>query len=115
MRNLLAVLMVILWVSLMFVLAGCAGKGLRLEVETEGGATQTKKVKLLTDYQIENGLHIKRNTETGDYEIELGSATTKDADPGLWMLMSQMLQMMQAVLMPGVPIIAPPAPAGGEP
>ena len=73
-------------------ISGCAafgGKGFRIEVETEGpGVHQSKSVKMRTDYQIENGLSVKRNAKTGEYEIELGSATTKDADAGVFMLLS---------------------------
>ena len=92
---------------------GCAGKGFKIEIETKGPAAgQSKKVKMVTDYQIENGLSVKRNAETGEYEIELGSATTKDANTGVFMLLSQMLEMMRSFMIPGgVPLTpVPPAP-----
>ena len=96
-------------------LAGCAGKGLRVEVATEGpGANQSKSVKILTDYQIENGFFLRRNTETGEYEIELGSATTKDADAGVFMLISQMLEMMRSFMVPGA-VSIPPTPTDSVP
>jgi len=112
----------LLWILVVFVvwfiaamwLSGCAGKGLKLEVHTTGPNNETKDVKVETDYQVENGFNLKRNTETGDYEIDLGSATTKDADPGMWMFMNTMLQMMQSVIMPGGPIPVPPNPAGED-
>jgi hypothetical protein len=112
-RNTLAVLITIGILAIMFAaLAGCAGKGLRVDVKTTGGSDPTKDVKLSTDYQIENGFKMTRNTITGDYEIELGSATTKDADPAMWQFMNSLLQMMRAIMLPGVPIAAPtPAPA----
>jgi hypothetical protein len=98
-----------------FMLAGCAGKGLQVDVETSGeGPNAAKRVKLRTDYQIENGFKMTRNTITGDYEIDLGSATTKDADPGMWLFLNTMLNLMKTVLLPGVPIAAP-APAAPTP
>ncbi len=109
-----ASIMTILLVGLiMMACSGCAGgKGLRIEVDTEGpAADQSKSVKLETDYQIENGFELRRNTKTGDYEIILGSATTKDADSGVWMMMSQMLQMLQGYMIPAAsPPPIPPAP-----
>ncbi len=112
MKGVFAMKMIILLVGLiMAACTGCAGKGLKIEVDTEGpGANQTKHVKIMTDYQIENGFELVRNTITGDYEISLGSATTKDADSGVWMLMSQMLQMLQGYMVPGGALATPPAP-----
>jgi len=102
-----------MFIILVLLSTGCAGKGLKIEVETEGpGANQTKKVKIETDYQVENGFKLTRNTVTGDYEIDLGSATTKDADAGVFMLLSQMLEMMRSFMIPGG---APPAPPASVP
>ncbi len=102
-------LIVLLFGLIMMACGGCAGgKGLRIEVDTEGPeANQTKHVKLETDYQIENGFELRRNIKTGDYEIILGSATTKDADSGVWILISQMLQMMQGYMIPPAPDSVP--------
>jgi len=95
-------------------LTGCGGKGLKIEVETSGiGDGAEKHVTLSTDYQIENGFTMKRNIKTGEYDIELGSATTKDAEMGF---MVQMMQLLMSVIAPGgVSVIAPPTElTGGE-
>jgi hypothetical protein len=89
--------------------SGCAmfgGDGLRLNVETP-----EKTVSLDVDYQIENGLKLIR-TEAGEYEIELGSATTKDAEMGV---VIELLRMMQAMMGQsyGVPIPPPATDADG--
>jgi hypothetical protein len=80
---------------ILLLLTGCAGKGLKVELEVDG-----KKVLVETDYQIENGFTMKRNIETGYYEIELGSATTKDADTNLMMMMFQMLLQTRGISLP---------------
>jgi uncharacterized lipoprotein YehR (DUF1307 family) len=79
-------------------LSGCAGKGLKVDyVDLEG-----KDVSISTDYQIENGFKMERNPD--GYVIELGSATTKDAEFGLIAAMMQMMmQMMAAGYVPPVP------------
>ena len=76
----------------LMLLTGCAGKGLLLDVKTEGN---NKDVRVSTDYQIENGFKMTRNIQTGEYEIELGSATTKDAEMGV---IVELLRMVQALM-----------------
>jgi len=90
-NNLLALLLVVLYLAIMLLLGGCAGKGIKLDL-----TTPDKTFSLKTDYQIENGLKIHRNMDTGEYDIELGSATTKDTEAGLYMLVAQMMNMLAA-------------------
>ena len=87
----------------MFVLSGCAGKGLKVEVEIDGN---NKTVNVETDYQIENGFKMTRNTKTGEYDIEFGSATTKDAETGFMIDMFKIMQdmMMRQALGISVPV-----------
>jgi len=92
--NFCAVCIVILiWMAVLLTM-GCAGKGLKVDVQTSGeGANAEKRVQLTTDYQIENGFKMERD---GDgYKIDLGSATTKDAEVGL---MTEMLSMIRMLL-----------------
>lgn len=101
--NTIAALVVALILVLLVLLSGCAafgGDGLKLNVETPD-----KKVTLDVDYQIENGLRLVR-TDEGEYDIELGSATTKDAEMGV---VIELLRMMQAMMLQnaGMPIPAP--------
>lgn len=100
--NFCAVCVVLLIWAAILATAGCGGKGLRVDVRTTGtGINTTKDVSLSTDYQIENGFKMTRNVKTGDYEIDLGSATTKDAQMGF---MTEMMRMMQGMMgMPGAP------------
>lgn len=67
---------------------GCAGQGMRLDIETP-----EKQISFKTDYQIENGLRLVR-TDDGEYDIELGSATTKDAEMGVVVELLRMMQQM---------------------
>ena len=46
--------MKILLIALMTLLVGCAGQGVKLEVETSGTPCGSKVVKFSTDYQVEN-------------------------------------------------------------
>jgi hypothetical protein len=73
-------------------LTGCAmfgGQGLKLDIETPD-----KTIAFKTDYQIENGLRLVR-TDEGEYDIELGSATTKDAEVTM---MVELMRMMMAIM-----------------
>ena len=99
-NNFLAVCTVVLIWAAMLVLGGCAGKGLQVEVETSGeGANATKSVTVDTDYQVENGFTMERD---GDgYKIDLGSATTKDAEAGVMIEMLGMFRAMLGVMVPG--------------
>jgi hypothetical protein len=105
-NNTIAILLVVLlWILLAAValgLGGCAGQGMKLHVQTVGD--ESKVVDFQTDYQIENGFHMTRNVESGEYEINLGSATTKDTDAGLYQFMSQLLGMLAQAY--GVPVPA---------
>jgi hypothetical protein len=90
-------------------LAGCGafgGQGLKLDIETPD-----KTIAFKTDYQIENGLRLVR-TDVGEYDIELGSATTKDAEMGFMVEMMRMMMSMMAV-MAGTPV--PPVPVDDQP
>lgn len=91
-RNFCAACVMMLFFAILLVTAGCGGgKGLKIDVQVDG---TDKKVTLETDYQIENGLKITRNITTGEYEIALGSATTKDAEMGFMVEMMRMLMGM---------------------
>ena len=100
-NNFIAICVVLLFWMMIFMTAGCAGKGLKVDVQTSGeGANETKSVKLTTDYQIENGFKMERD---GDgYKIDLGSATTKDAEVGI---MIELLRMVQTLI--GMPTVVP--------
>ena len=99
-NNFLAVCFLVLFWAALFLLAGCAGEGLKVNVETSGeGANATKSVQVDTDYQVENGFTMERD---GDgYKIELGSATTKDAEAGVMVEMLSMFRAMLGVMVPG--------------
>ena len=93
-NNFLAVCTVVLIWAAMLVLGGCAGQGVKLDVETSGTPCGTKKVKFSTDYQVEQ-LEIGRTIEGGGtdsagsegcgggYTVTLGKGTTKDAEFGV--------------------------------
>jgi hypothetical protein len=113
-NNLLATLFVVVVLALLVVLGGCAGEGLKINVETSGeGVNATKSVQVNTDYQVENGFTMERD---GDgYKIELGSATTKDAETGVMIELLRMVQGLMAVTVPGfnggqaaAPALVPP-------
>ena len=91
-------LTMLLMVMVVLFLYGCAGKGLKVEVETP-----EKKIHMTTDYQIENGFKMSRNMETGEYEIELGSATTKDAEMGVIVELLRMVQQLMGGAAPQPP------------
>lgn len=97
-NNYITILLVFLWICIGLAMASCAGKGLQIEYTDDEG----KEVSILTDYQVENGFFMKRGSD--GYEIELGSATTKDADVAV---INQMLQMMQSMWMQSMGIPAP--------
>jgi hypothetical protein len=99
-KTLVLCLVIIVMTLLAVFLTGCAGQGLKMEV-----VTPDKEISLKTDYQIENGFKMTRNTETGEYEIELGSATTKDAEMGV---IIEMLRMMQTLWMQSLGTPVPP-------
>jgi len=94
-------LVLLLWV-LMFLLTGCAGQGMRMEVETENSPCGKKKVSFSTDYQVED-LQMGRTIEGGGdgegcgggYIITLGKATTKDAETNLIMELVKMIIEVQ--------------------
>lgn len=108
-NNFIAVLFVILVWGLMIggVIGstGCAGKGLQVEY-TDG---EGKVVTVDTDYQVENGFTMERD---GDgYKIDLGSATTKDAEMGFMVEMMRMVMAIYAGQAPPPPAQADPAQA----
>lgn len=108
-RNFVAICIVILFWALLFVISGCAGPALKLEVEADKG-TQSRTVMLETRYELENGGKFYRNPQTGELTVELGSATTKELDASMWSFMLQMLQMMQATYLgTAQPVIIPSA------
>jgi hypothetical protein len=84
-------------------MSGCAGQGMKLEVETENSPCGNKKVSFSTDYQVEDlqmGRTIEGGGESdtgtqegcgGGYVISLGKATTKDADSALILELIRML------------------------
>jgi len=90
---------------MMLLLGGCAGQGVKLDVETVSPQCGTKNVKFSTDYQVEQ-LEIGRTIEGGGtddsgsegcgggYTVTLGKGTTKDAETGL---MLEMLRMVMGV------------------
>lgn len=89
-NNFCAVCVVILCMAALLVLAGCAGQGVKLDVETQNDKCGTKNVSFSTDYQVEQ-LEIGRTIEGGGtdgagsegcgggYTVTLGKGTTKDA------------------------------------
>ena len=93
-NNLLACLFVLVALVALVLLAGCAGQGVKLDVETSGTPCGTKKVQFSTDYQVEQ-LEIGRTIEGGGsdnggsegcgggYTVTLGKGTTKDAEFGI--------------------------------
>ena len=81
----------IIFAAILIIIPGCAGNGIKLDIKTED-----KEIKFKTDYQVENGLRLVR-TEGGEYDIELGSATTKDQDATMWAFMLQIMTMMQSM------------------
>lgn len=106
-RMILTGIVVFVWVCaliVVFMLSGCAGKGLEVDYVDTGG----KNVSISTDYQIENGFTMERDGE--GYKIELGSATTKDAEMGV---VVELLRMMQQMMLMGVPV-QPQPPADQE-
>lgn len=104
-NNFVAVCIVILFCAFLLVTAGCAGKGVRLDVETENSKCGTKNVKFTTDYQVEQ-LEIGRTIEGGGtdgagsegcgggYTVSLGKGTTKDAEMGLILELVKMVAGM---------------------
>lgn len=97
-NNLIAIALVIAWMTAVLLLGGCSlfgGQGLRVEYQDQTG----KLVKIDTDYQVENGFTMERDGE--GYTIELGSATTNTADQaGILAVMAQLLSMIQATYIP---------------
>jgi hypothetical protein len=103
-NNLIAALVTVLMWGLMLAgtlgSSGCAGQGLVVEYADGNG----KEVIVDTDYQVENGFTMERD---GDgYRIELGSATTKDAELGL---VTELVRAMREILAAtyGIPAAAP--------
>jgi hypothetical protein len=104
-NNFIAVCVVILFCAVLLVTAGCAGQGVKLDVETANDKCGTKKVKFSTDYQVEQ-LEIGRTIEGGGtdgdgsegcgggYTVTLGKGTTKDAETGLILEMFRMVAGM---------------------
>jgi len=98
--------------TLIVLLAGCAGQGVKLDVETANDKCGMKKVKFSTDYQVEE-LKIGRTIEGGGegpvggsegcgggYTVSLGKGTTKDAELGVIVELLRMLQGMLPVPAP---------------
>ena len=123
-NNLLATLFVVVLLVLLVLLAGCAGQGVKLNVETSGTPCGTKKVQFSTDYQVEQ-LEIGRTIEGGGedgggsegcgggYTVTLGKGTTKDTEVGLIL---EMFKMVMSVA--GFPVAgagAPTTPKAGTP
>ena len=100
----------ILLIGFMLLAMGCASSKptLKLEVNKTVGDDASSEVLLETRYELESGGSVTYNAETKSYEIVLASATTKDSDSGMWMIMGQLLKMMQMYMVPGVPIPQPP-------
>jgi hypothetical protein len=108
-HNFIAVCVVVLFFAVLLVTTGCAGQGVKLDVETSGTPCGTKVVKFSTDYQVEN-LEIGRTIEGGGenaqggegcgggYTVSLGKGTTKDAEMGLIL---EMFKMVMSVAVPG--------------
>ena len=104
-NNLLAVLFVLAALVAMVVLSGCAGQGVKLDVETTNDKCGTKIIKFSTDYQVEQ-LEIGRTIEGGGtdsggsegcgggYTVSLGKGTTKDAEFGI---ISELVQALLGV------------------
>ena len=102
----------ILLIGFMLLAMGCASSKptLKLEVNKTAGDDASSEVLLETRYELESGGSVTYNAETKSYEIILASATTKDSEQnnGMWMIMGQLLKMMQMYMVPGVPIPQPP-------
>lgn len=88
------------------VLSGCAGQGVKLNVETLNTPCGDKTVEFSTDYQVKD-LKIGRTIEGGGegsagddegcgggYTVELGEGTTKDAQTELIVMMFDRLMTM---------------------
>ena len=96
-NNFIAVCFVVVFLTLIFLLSGCAGQGVKLNVETENTKCGTKNVQFSTDYQVEQ-LAIGRTIEGGGddegcgggYTVTLGKGTTKDAEYGALVEMMRM-------------------------
>ena len=79
-----------LLIVLVVMLTGCAGQGLKLDLQTANSPCGSKDIQFSTDYQVES-LEIGRTIEGGGtdegcgggYVIKLGKATTKDAETQL--------------------------------
>lgn len=105
-NNFIAVCVVVLYMALLLVTAGCSGQGVKLDVETSNDKCGTKNVKFSTDYQVKQ-LEIGRTIEGGGtdgggsegcgggYTVTLGEGTTKDAEMGF---MVEMMRMMMGVV-----------------
>ena len=116
-NNFCAVCIVVLFMAVLLVTAGCAGQGVKLDVETSSPTCGSKHVTFSTDYQVEQ-LEIGRTIEGGGtgenstegcgggYTVSLGKGTTKDAEMGLILEMFKMVAGMA-----GIPTgaISPPA------
>lgn len=101
-------------VSLLVVcaLAGCAAfspPALELNISKELPEGQgNTDVQLVTRYELEQGGQLYLNKETGEWEINLNSATVNDTDTLMATLVNQMMQMMM-FMATGMP------PQGGNP
>ena len=109
-NNLLACLFVLVMLTAMVFLAGCAGQGVKLDVQTSNDKCGTKNVTFSTDYQVEQ-LEIGRTIEGGGegdggsegcgggYTVSLGKGTTKDAEFGI---ISELVQALLGAY--GIPV-----------
>jgi len=114
--NFIAVCIVVLYCAALLILAGCAGQGVKLDVETSGTPCGTKKVKFSTDYQVEE-LEIGRTIEGGGsdstgaegcgggYTVSLGKGTTKDAE---FEIIGELVKGLLGAY--GIPVGGAPAP-----
>jgi len=105
---------------LLLLTVGCAGQGVKLNVETDSPTCGTKNVEFSTDYQVEE-LKIGRTIEGGGtdsegsegcgggYTVTLGKGTTKDAQTGVMVEMMKTIRALMGAVIPGV---APVVPAG---
>jgi len=117
-KNIVAFSLGLLIACLLFLLTGCAGQGVKLNVETENEKCGTKNVKFSTDYQVEQ-LEIGRTIEGGGtdaagsegcgggYTVTLGKGTTKDAETGVMIEMMKTIRALMGVVVPGVPQASP--------
>ena len=113
-NNFCAVCFVVLMCAVMLGINGCAGEGVRLDLEVESTTCGNKTVTFSTDYQVED-LKITRDIDGGGddngcgggYTIELGKGTTKDTETSFMIVMFRMTQQMLLQQMLGIGTLPP--------